>query len=83
MAEKKDALSFIPKPIRNMVTNLLCKELKKENIKSMILVFDDKKEGTEAFDAEFYPGNVLEEYEALKKKYAALEIRVKVLEKRK
>jgi len=80
--EKKgaDALGFIPKPIRNMVMNLLCKELKKNNIESMILIFDKNKTGEEAFTADFFPDNIQEKILAMELENRQLKHKISFLQ---
>lgn len=60
-----DALSFIPKSIRSLVTGLLIKQLKKNGIKSLIMVHDEKRgadgeiiNDESAFKAGFFAKNV-------------------------
>jgi len=77
------ALSFIPSIVRGQVTNLLISKLKKENIKSLILVLDESKgEGEKAFQAEFYAENALQKFEEITAKNKALEFKIKFLEKK-
>jgi hypothetical protein len=64
--EKKDSLAFLGM-FKKPVLSMLIGQLKKENIKYIILTYDDTKTGEEAFTAAFIKaGEQTEEQKQLK-----------------
>ena len=64
MADQENGMSWLPAPIRKMAAKALKNYLKKQNVKSLILVYDetlikdDDEDGTGAFSARTFQNNI-------------------------
>lgn len=59
VVDKKDPLGFLGM-FKKPALELLSKELTKNNVKSVVLVYDEKGNGIDAFSADFHPENINE-----------------------